>query len=58
MDSKNYAKELMDQLQPAIQRYLDDTPELAAIEVELSYMTTTGDEGLAVRQFDLKTSDR
>ena len=58
MDPKNYAKDLIDELTPAIQAYLDRTPELAAFEVEISYRTTDGKESMAFQAFDLKSSDR
>ena len=58
MEPKNYASELLLELTPAIQAYLDRTPELELIEVDLSYKATDGNEGQAVKDFDLKSSDR
>jgi hypothetical protein len=58
MDPESYSKELMEELDSAIQAYLDRYPKLAALEVEISYRTTDGQESMSFKSFDLKSSDR
>lgn len=50
--------ELMEELDSAIQAYLDRYPKLAALEVEISYRTADGKESFSVKSSDLKSSDR